>query len=55
MGERAIDGVRGIQRVESPMPDPDDPRRITWVGYKGTTGINIVASSKSKFLDSIVR
>lgn len=50
--ERIIDGVRGIQRVESPMPDPDDPRRITWIGYKGTIGINIVASSKSRDFDS---
>lgn len=50
--ERIIDGVRGIQRVEAPMPGLTDPRRITWVGYKGTTGINIVASSKSKDFDS---
>lgn len=50
--ERIIDGVRGIQRVEAPMPDPDDPRRITWIGYKGTVGINIVASSKSRDFDS---
>lgn len=50
--ERVIDGVRGIQRVEASMPYPDDPRRITWIGYKGTVGINIVASSKSKDFDS---
>lgn len=50
--ERVIDGVKGIQRVEAPMPDPDDPRRITWVGYKGTVGINVVASTKSKNFDN---
>ena len=50
--ERVIDGVKGVQRVEALMPDPSDPRRITWVGYRGTVGINIVASSKSKDFDS---
>lgn len=50
--ERTIDGARGIQRVEGPMPNPSDPRRITWVGYNGTVGINIVASSKSRDFDS---
>lgn len=49
--ERNIDGVKGVQRVESPMPNPDDPRRITWIGYKGTVGINIVASTNSKNFD----
>lgn len=34
------------------MPTPDDPRRITWIGYKGSIGINIVASSKSKNFDN---
>lgn len=50
--ERTIDGVRGIQRVESTMPDPDDPRRITWVGYKGIVGINVVASTRSRNFDN---
>lgn len=50
-GERIIDGVAGVQRVEAPQAAPDDPRRITWIGYRGTTGINIVASSKSRDFD----
>lgn len=49
--ERTIDSVLGVERVEAPMPHPDDPRRITWVGYKGTEGINIVASSRSRDFD----
>lgn len=50
-GERIIDGVRGSQRVEAVQPQPDDPRRITWIGYRGTMVINIVANSKSRDFD----
>lgn len=50
--ERIIDGVRGVERVEAPQQGPTDPRRITWIGYKGTKGVNIVASSKSKDFDN---
>jgi len=50
--ERIIDRVKGIQRVEAPMANPSDPRRITWIGYRGSMGINIVASSQSRNFDS---
>ena len=50
--ERVIDKVTGVQRIEAPMSNPTDPRRITWIGYKGSLGINIVASSESMNFDS---
>ena len=49
---RAISGVIGVERVESPAESPDDPRRITWVGYKGSIGINLVAHARSKDFDA---
>jgi hypothetical protein len=49
--DRAVGGVLGVERVEAPVSDPGDPRRITWTGYKGTVGINLVAASRSSDFD----
>lgn len=46
--EITLGGAKGILRIENMPSDPDDPRRITFQGYAGTIGINIVASSQGK-------
>lgn len=49
--EKILGGVGGVLRVESPASSPEDPRRITWIGYNGSVGINIVASSQNQYFD----
>ena len=53
---------KGVLRIEKAPVDLDDPQRITFQGYAGTIGINIVASSRGKLfskyrqtLEAIVR
>ena len=51
--EKYFDGVRGVLRIEAPTDNMDDPRRITWIGYKGSIGINIVASAKVSSFEKV--
>lgn len=53
--EKIFGGVKGVLRIESPANNPDDLRRITWIGYKDNAGINIVASSQSRYFDDYQR
>ena len=46
--ELSLGRASGVLRVEKPPADLSDPQRITFQGYAGTIGINIVASSRGK-------
>ncbi len=53
-----IDGVKGVEFVESMPEDKGDPRRVQWIGYRTyndqTQMVNVMVSSVTRFPDTSV-
>ncbi|MDH3530245.1 MAG: hypothetical protein OEQ28_11820, partial [Acidobacteriota bacterium] len=51
-----IDGVKGVEFVESMPEDNSDPRRFQWIGYRTyndqTQMVNVMVSTKGSNFDS---
>ena len=49
--ELRLGSANGILRIEKAPADSGDPRRITFQGYAGSIGINIVASTRADIFE----